>query len=199
MGSRSVVVVCRDATVARRRFGVDTGEAGVCYTRTGRRFFNDVALEQTFLDRVRAALDGSGFWDEHASDWACIDAELMPWSLKAQELLRDQYASVGAAARAVLPPAIAALESASTRGLDVTPLLDRARARRELANRYVDAYRRYCWPVSSVDDLRLAPFHLLATEGKVHVERDHVWHMETLAKVCKADPRLLVATQHLEL
>lgn len=187
MGSRAVVVACRDADVARRRFGVETGDAGICYTRTGRRFFNDPALEHVFLGRVRAALDASAFWDEHATDWACIDAELMPWSLKAQELLRDQYASVGAASRAALPEAIGALESASARGLDVTSLLDQARARRKLTESYVDAYRRYCWPVSSVDDLRLAPFHLLATEGKVHVERDHVWHMETLAKVCKAD------------
>lgn len=48
--------------------------------------------------------------------------------------------------------------------------------------------------MASVDDLRLAPFHLLATEGKVHVDRDHVWHMETPAKLCRADPKLLVAT-----
>src|SRR5512133_462297 len=115
MGSRAVVVVCRDAAVARRRFGVETGDAAICYTRTGRRFFNDAALEQIFLDRVRTALDASGFWDEHATDWACIDAELMPWSLKAQELLRDQYAAVGAASRAALPAAITALESATAR------------------------------------------------------------------------------------
>ncbi len=130
MGSRAVLVVCRDDAVARRRFGVDTGEAAVCYTRTGRRFFNDAALEQAFLGRVRAALDASGFWDEHATDWACIDAELMPWSLKAQDLLRDQYAAVGAASRAALPATIGVLEGAAARGLDVAPLLDRARAAR---------------------------------------------------------------------
>jgi protein phosphatase len=196
MGSRAVVVACRDADVAGRRFGVETGDAGICYTRTGRRFFNDPALEHVFLGRVRTALDGSAFWDEHATDWACFDAELMPWSLKAQELLRDQYASVGAASRAALREVIVALESASARGLDVATLVDHARARRKLTENYVDAYRRYCWPVSSVDDLRLAPFHLLATEGKVHVERDHVWHMETLAKVCKADPGLILATPY---
>jgi len=30
----------------------------------------------------------------------------------------------------------------------------------------------------------LAPFHLLATEGKVHVDQNHVWHMDVLAKIC---------------
>lgn len=37
MGSRAVVIVCRDEDAARRHFGV-TGEGfGICYTRTGRR------------------------------------------------------------------------------------------------------------------------------------------------------------------
>jgi protein phosphatase len=46
----------------------------------------------------------------------------------------------------------------------------------------VTAYRGYCWPVNTIDDLEIAPFHLLASEGAVHVDRDHVWHMETLAR-----------------
>ena len=53
MGSRAVVVVCRDGEVARRRFGVATGEAGVVYTRTGRRFFEDGAIEAELLARAR--------------------------------------------------------------------------------------------------------------------------------------------------
>jgi len=37
-----------------------------------------------------------------------------------------------------------------------------------------------------VSDLKLAPFHLLATEGQVEIQRDHVWQMEKLAEICKA-------------
>ena len=47
-----------------------------------------------------------------------------------------------------------------------------------------------------MDDLKLAPFHLLASEGKVYFDRDHVWHMETLASLCRTDSRLLLSTQH---
>jgi hypothetical protein len=50
--------------------------------------------------------------------------------------------------------------------------------------------------VESLADLKLAPFHLLASAGGVHVDRDHVWHMETLAKACRADPQLLLATPY---
>jgi protein phosphatase len=94
---------------ARKRFGILEGEIGVCYTRTGRRFFNNASLECQFLERVRSAVERAGIWESLKTDWVCLDCELMPWSAKAQELLRQQYATTGAAARAALPAAIAAL------------------------------------------------------------------------------------------
>jgi protein phosphatase len=100
----------RDEAAARRRFGV-TGEGiGIVYTRTGRRFFDDAALEQALLARVRDAVTAADLWQELNSDWLLLDCELMPWSAKAQELLRSQYAAVGAAARASFAPALAALD-----------------------------------------------------------------------------------------
>ncbi len=196
MGSRAVVVMARDAEAARRRFGVTSGEFGVCYTRTGRRFFSDGALEAGFLERLRAALGASGFWEELRTDWVCLDCELMPWSLKAQELVRDQYAAVGAASRAALPDVLAAFAQAKERGLEVGELSERFWEKTRNVGRYVRAYQRYCWPVRSLEDVRLAPFHVLATEGAAHVDKNHVWHMETLARVCQMDSRLLLATPY---
>jgi protein phosphatase len=197
MGSRGVVIVCRHEESARKRFGVVGEGIGVCYTRTGRRFFNDPALESELLKRVQSALTASDVWSEFKTDWVCLDCELMPWSAKAQELLKQQYAPTGAAARAALPEAIVALENASVNGSDVGDLVERYRERLQMAEQYVDAYRRYCWPVSSLADLKLAPFHLLATEGVVHADKDHIWHMETLKRICHADPNLLLATNYL--
>ena len=73
----------------------------------------------------------------------------------------------------------------------------RFRLREQDIDRFVAAYRHYCWTVESLTDLKLAPFHLLATEGHVHTDRDHLWHMETLAEVCRADTELLLATRHM--
>jgi len=196
MGSRAVLVVCRDEEAARRRFGVAGEGIGLCATRTGRRSFDDPKLERELLGRVRDALTAAGLWEKLATDWACLDCELMPWSAKAQDLIRQQYAAVGAAARASLPKALARLAEAGARGIDTGSLLARYRDRYTLAGLYAEAYRRYCWPVRSLADLRLAPFHLLATEGAVHTDKDHVWHMETLAEVCAADSPLLVATRY---
>lgn len=199
MGSRAVVVVCRDGDAARERFGVTEGEAGIVYTRTGRRFFNDAEVETQFLDRLRMAMTASGFWDEFQTSWACLDCELMPWSAKAQELLRSQYAAVGSAGSASLPEAIGVLERAAGRmngdnQSKTTAVLDRLRGRRHSIDQFVAAYRQYCWSVESLSDLKLAPFHLLATEGEVHTDQNHVWHMETLAKVCQQDTDILLAT-----
>ena len=193
MGSRAIVVVCRDVDAARKRCGIMEGEAGVCYTRTGRRFFNDVSLESQFLERVRNAVGIAGIWDDLKTDWVCLDCELMPWSAKAQELLRQQYAPTGAAARAALPAAITALRAVAENP-EVAALAKQYQKRKEAANLYVEAYQRYCWTVHSLADLKLAPFHLLASEGAVHTAKDHLWHMETLARICQADPGLLLAT-----
>lgn len=196
MGSRAVVIVCRDEEVARRRFGV-TGEGiGIVYTRTGRRFFNARELESMFLDRVREAVSRAAFWDEFATDWLCLDCELMPWSAKAQELLRSQYAAVGAAGTAALLDVETVLDQATARLPKSADLRERYRNRRRALGQYVDAYRRYCWPVETLDDLKLAPFHLLATEDHVHVDRDHVWHMQILARLCEQDERLLLSTPY---
>jgi len=199
MGSRAVVLICRDEDAARKRFGITEQEIGIVYTRTGRRFFNDTDLERRFLDRLRTSLTVAAFWDEFQTTWFCLDCELMPWSAKAQELLRGQYAAVGAAGNASLPQAVAVLDQATRRlsgeALEHAQVV-RAQllARKDNTQRFVAAYRHYCWPVESLDDLKLAPFHLLASEGQVHIHQNHVWHMETLAKVCRHDPALLLAT-----
>ena len=195
MGSRAVTIVCRDENVARRRFGVVDEGIGIVYTRTGRRFFEDHGREAELLSRVAAALETSGFWSELATDWVCLDCELMPWSAKAKALIREQYAAVGAAARGALAEAAAVLHQAAGKG-DVRELQERTEQRGSLIDRYVQAYRQYCWEVGSIADLKLAPFHVLATEGHVHVDRDHVWHMDSLARVCAADPGILLATPY---
>ncbi|WP_423737608.1 polynucleotide kinase-phosphatase [Chitinophaga caseinilytica] len=195
MGSRAVIVVCKDEQTAVERFGVEGEGIGVCYTRTGRSFFNDPALEKDFLARVNQCLTDGGFWERLETDWVCLDAELMPWSAKAQALLKDQYAAVGAAAGASLPEVEKALQAAFSRGVtDALPALEKFSAKSASIGRYVKAYQHYCWPVHSIDDYKLAPFHILATEGQVHTDKPHTWHMEQIATICSSDPALFVAT-----
>ena len=194
MGSRAVAVVLRDPEFAVRRFRLDAPAPGVILTRTGRRFFDDEAVEAAMLERVARAMATSGLWDELAADWAVLDAELMPWSAKAAGLLRDQYAPVGAAGRADLSLTVEALAKAAARGVELGELVDQARERLGEIEGYIAAYGRYCWPTEGLAGLKLAPFHLLAAGSSTFFDRDHAWHMATLARLAEADPDLIAAT-----
>lgn len=196
MGSRAVVVVGQDAAAIERRFGIAGEGVGACYTRTGRRFFEDRILEAQFLERVRKGIADAGLWAELETDWVVLDSELMPWSLKAQELLREQYAAVGVAARTSLTSAESLLRQTMVRGIDVGEALAGVAERLNLTQLYSDAYARYCWPVASLADIQWAPFHLLASEGQVHDGKDHLWHMGVAERLRVADPVLFRTTAH---
>ncbi|MFE8989745.1 polynucleotide kinase-phosphatase [Streptomyces collinus] len=193
MGSRAVALVCRDAEAARKRFGVD-GPTGSLYTRTGRPFLDDEALTEEILGRVRTAACEAGLWDELETDWLLLDAELMPWSLKASGLLRSQYAAVGAASGAVLPQALSALQGAAARGVDVAGLLTRTGERATDAAAFTEAYRRYCWTTDGLDGVRLAPFQILAVQGRSLTGLPHDEQLALLDRLVEHDGSGLLQT-----
>ena len=197
MGSRAIVLVCQNTESARKRFGISEESIGTCYTRTGRPFFDDTSVETELLTHVKEAVDKAGYWESLNTDWLCLDCELMPWSVKAQELLRQQYAPVGTSSRVAVEDAIKSLVSAEKRGVSVNDILELHQERAVSVKGYIEAYRRYCWQVKSITDLKLAPFHLLATEGTVYLDKDHLWHMEMLKKLCECtDDDLLFTTSY---
>lgn len=231
MGSRAVIVLCRTADTAKRRFGVGDGSRGIIYTRTGRRFFEERGMEAEILERLDQTLTENGFWEDFQTEWVCLDTEIMPWSGKAKALLRSQYGPVGRAGRESLSAAVQVLELAAG-SLDIQNTAEDASRRRTsedvsddrtaaehfekyserklrslrqhfakkrtAAEAYVKAYRRYCWNVDSAGDLRIAPFHLLACEGRVFSGEKHVWHLETLKRYCTGRDPIFMETEYLE-
>jgi protein phosphatase len=145
---------------------------------------------------MNAALEKSNFWKDLKTDWVCLDCELMPWSTKAQALIYQQYAPVGAASRAALPEAVTLLKQAQARGLDTKALIQHYQGRAEMVNQYVKAYQAYCWPVNNINDLKVAPFHILATEGQVHTDKIHLWHLNRVAQICQYDAGIMIATPY---
>lgn len=198
MGSRAVVLVCRDQATATARFAMPDGMTGVVHTRTGRSFLDDERTEE-LLARLRAAAEAAGTWSTTGTDgaengWLLLDCELMPWSLKAGPLLREQYASVGAAARSALPAAVRTLETAERAGLPVAELLERTRSRAANAEGFTAAYRHYAWEVDGLEGVRLAPFQVLAAEGSTFHDRDHLWHLGVIDALVAADTSSLLQT-----
>jgi len=209
MGSRAVIVLCRTAQTAAKRFRVTDGSRGIIYTRTGRQFFTDSTIQNAILDRLDSVLTETGFWEDFQTDWVCLDTELMPWSEKAQELLEKQYAPVGRAGRDGLTAATEALrklcqrenvsyevpEGTSGQSFDPEELLYGFEQKKDAMEKYVDAYREYCWTVRSVDDLKIAPFHILAAEGQIFSDKAHIWHLETIRKYCTGIDSIFMATE----
>ena len=192
MGSRAVVLACQDEAAAGRF--APGGELGAVYTRTGRPFF-PAGLSRELLDVVRGAITDAGLWAELGTGWLLLDCELMPWSVKAEALLRQQYATVGAAARTALPAAAGLLAQAQARGVDVAALASRTAERAVGAAEFSAAYRRYCWPVHGLEGVRLAPFQLLATERASYHDRDHGWHLALADRLAGAAPTLIQRTR----
>jgi polynucleotide kinase-phosphatase len=181
MGSRAVALVRRDST-------------GSLYTRTGRAFFPDNERGGAVVTRLARAAIAAGLFDELATDWVLLDTELLPWSAKALSLITNQYASVGAAARAALPATLDVLDAAAARGLPVDELRARTAARRRNADDFAAAYRRYCWPTDGLEGVRVAPFAVLASAGRHHAGRDHGWHLAIADRLVAADPAFIAAT-----
>jgi protein phosphatase len=198
MGSRAVVVVCRDEAAAARRFSANRRSNGVIYTRTGRPFFSSESTEAALIEKIRAAVSAAGIWDELETDWLVLDCEVLPWSAKAEELLKSQYAAVGAAATSSLRAEEQVLTLATARGLDVEELLGSVRERVAMVDSFVDAYRRYCWNVATVDDLKIAPFQVLAGEGEVFALRNHRWHLDIIGRLVATDESTFRLTRHVE-
>ena len=197
MGSRAVIVLGRDAAAAETRFGVPSDNGGIIYTRTGRRFFDDRTVEREVLEQLRAGLDAAGVWKYLDTTWAVIDAEIMPWSAKGGGLIREHYEPAGAAARTGLREATAAIRQGAQRDPELGALLHRFEERSRMTACYDKAYRRYSWPVDGTNGLQVAPFHLLATEGAVHTDKPHRWHMDTAERMCAAGG-VLTRTEHRE-
>jgi protein phosphatase len=194
MGSRALLLICRDGDVALRRFGSGADDAGAIWTRTGRVFFSDKTMGRTVLDRTRQAIGAAGLWEELSTDWLLLDAEIMPWSAKAGGLIESQYAPVAASSVAGLAAVAAAGRAAAARGVDVGSWSDHVSERLGRAQKYASAWAPYVWPVSGVDDLRVAPFHVLASEGATHFDKPHAWHMGLADRLAEAGGRTLMAT-----
>ncbi|MBI4491083.1 MAG: polynucleotide kinase-phosphatase [Deltaproteobacteria bacterium] len=185
MGSRALLILCKDTQAAVQRFGLPG--VGQCYTRTGRRFFKNLALQEDLLVRLRDCLTSVGWWERFETDWCLIDCEIMPWNLKAGELLINQYELVATAGISAVQQMIDTLRLAQARGLPMDGMVETYERHLLALNRYQGAYQGYCWEVNGLRGVKVAPFHLLATEGHVYDDRDHEWHVASFAGLAAID------------
>ena len=194
MGSRAIIVACRDDSVARERFG-DPRRLGAVTSKGGRPFFDAEAEEAFLVDAVRAAMEGAGLWDELATGWVVLDGEALPWNAKAEPLIRDTFAATASAGAEAAEAARSVFEAAAARGVQgMAALATAAKARGEAIAAFRRAYGAFVIPYKGIGDLRFAPFHVLAAEGRVFAEEGHRWHMQLAERLAAAGGETLRPT-----
>jgi protein phosphatase len=196
MGSRSVTLVTRTAEIAEKLLGTPAGQNGVIHTRTGRAFFN-AELNAEALTRIGAAVEKAGLWEELKADWLLIDAEILPWSLKAGPMIRYQYAPVAASGLTMLQAVESGLQQGIERGLDLADDLDWAKTWETGVASYAEVIGRYAWPVDELNGVKIAPFQLLASSAGTLYDRDHLWQMAAADRLVAADPEFFQHTRRL--
>ncbi len=211
MGSRGVAVVCRDPAVAQDRFGLPEPSDGILYTRTGRPLLSDGAVERDILGRIRAGLDAIKFWSSFDTDWVLLDGELLPWSATSSRLITERYDGIAAVGQQALgtalqvarqcqqrlpsTPLARAQPGGSSRPTNIAALVAELEERQRHLSEFSSIYQRYCWPVSSVDDLSFAPFHWLAWESGWAPDLTHRQMMELSDRLAAAVPSTVRATR----
>ncbi|KAB7705330.1 polynucleotide kinase-phosphatase [Bacillus aerolatus] len=175
MDSRAVLLLFRNETAARKYIG--TGTLGAIYTRTGRRFF-DKTTEKTVVSALNEDLQRAGYFDTNQTDFILLDAEIMPWNLKAKELISSQYAHV--AENALLDRTILKnkLSAAAGRHDAIQSWLEEHHEKVNNALVFKEVFQKYCWDIEGVQNIQIAPFHVLAHSGETFFHKPHMWHME---------------------
>lgn len=183
MGSRAIVVVCRDRDAAEARFG--KRELGCVYTRNGRPFFEDPA---DFLTDMQNALTRARFWKRFHTDWVCLDGEMLPWSVKAQRLISESHREILETADAVVK------ELERTSAQIGWTLGDSLPQKINSLERYRRLLEKYEGQIGS--PISFAPFHLIASEGQAYFDKDHHWHMRTLNGLARRAGNPFVKTRY---
>ncbi|GGA88655.1 polynucleotide kinase-phosphatase [Ornithinibacillus halotolerans] len=175
MGSRGILLIFKDTDTALQAIGRNT--LGTIYTRTGRKFF-DEETEKEILTKLNQSLIANDYFSKYNTEYVLLDAEIMPWNLKAKELISNQYAHVSENAildRATLKNK---LETAARTNQDVIDWLAEYESKLENAYVFQEVFQKYCWNVDGINEIQIAPFHVLAHSKETFFHKPHTWHME---------------------
>lgn len=183
MGSRATVLLARNP----EELLLPANFKGVAYSRTGRPFFGPDRMED-FIAKCHEAMDAAGIWAELETSWILLDAEILPWSVKANDMIRGHYAAVGAAGKMALNVSLKELGLAQARGIDVAELSSKLSSASANMSKYISAYESFGVDEGGSHPLQIAPFQVLASQGQEHSGKSHSWHLDIADRLNQAKP-----------
>ncbi|UII56565.1 polynucleotide kinase-phosphatase [Cytobacillus spongiae] len=193
MGSRGILMIYRDKETGLKHVGRET--LGVIYTRSGRRFFAP-EVEKDVLKRLNQALTRYDYFKTYETDYVLLDAEIMPWNLKARELISNQYGHVSE--HAILDRSFIKrkLEEAVDSNHNLEAWLSDYDKKLDNAKLFKEVFQKYCWDIEDISNIQIAPFHVLAHSHETFFDKPHTWHMEMNHEFAKMDG-LFVETEYM--
>ncbi|MDR3599536.1 MAG: polynucleotide kinase-phosphatase [Desulfosporosinus sp.] len=192
MGSRGILLLFKNEEAAVGYVG--TPMLGTIYTRTGRGFFNQ-ELSQKIIKQLNSDLNQGQYFTKNNTDFVLLDAEILPWNLKAKELISSQYAHVSEVALLDYKKLLEKLELAKVNGWDVAAWIEEYKGKAENAQVFREVFQNYCWDTLGAEGIKIAPFHVLAHQGRTYFDQTHLWHMEQNRELAKLSD-LLIETDY---
>ncbi|WP_026908152.1 polynucleotide kinase-phosphatase [Paucisalibacillus globulus] len=175
MGSRGVLLIFKDKEAAIKYIGRET--LGVIYTRTGKRFFQE-ETEKEIMKQINEGMLSNDYFTTYDTDYVLLDAEIMPWNLKAKELISSQYAHVSENAILDRSYLVDKLKETVPTNQQLEGWLREYEEKLEHALVFKEVFQKYCWNVEGVKEIQIAPFHVLAHSNETFFDKPHTWHME---------------------
>lgn len=175
MGSRGILFLFKNKEIAKEYIGRET--LGTIYSRTGRAFFQKELQEQV-VSSLNEDLVKNGYFERYNTDFVLLDAEILPWNLKAKDLVLNQYAHVGEMALLDRTKLKGSLQQAIDSGKDVLNWVQEVDVGIENAKVFNEVYQKYCWETEGLEGIQIAPFHTLAHSSESFFDKPHTWHME---------------------
>ncbi|WP_107840840.1 polynucleotide kinase-phosphatase [Metasolibacillus meyeri] len=189
MGSRAVLLLFKNKQIAKE--WVDKETLGIITTRSGRAFF-DANAHEIIVQKLHTELVAKNYFEKMATDFVLLDAEILPWNLKAQSLIDEQYAHV--AEHALMDRQKLATKLQTTL-VDVAEWQNQYKELLRNAVRFDAIYQNYCWSVDDLAAIQIAPFHILAHSNETCFHQSHPWHMEMNHWLAQ-DSSIFIATDY---
>lgn len=190
MGSRAVIFIAKNKEVAKELINSDS--LGYITTRTGRAFFEQKEQQQ-MVENIHAELVGKNYFEQFNTNFVLMDAEILPWNLKAQSLIDQQYETVAENALMDRYKLIEKLKA--TEHVDVTSWMEEYTDKYKNAARFDAVFKNYCWPTNELSGIQIAPFHILAHSSSANFHQSHSWHMKMNAYLAE-NSSLFIATEY---
>jgi protein phosphatase len=184
-GSPVVFILCKTKEVAQKRF--NTEEQGICYNALGQRILSP-SQEEYSLNRLLQLCHHSKLWEELQSDWLCIEGVLCPYSQ--ERSLYSQHFPLSAIAHYTYEKIQKSLEKAQLQGARVQGLSKYYQERTEMVSHYQEKIHESFLPPIPFESFHFAPLHLLASEGQVHYQQTHLWHLQQFQKLLSSEKQL---------